>query len=67
MSDDFDVTVLDDIPDVATLVRRVKELEEAMRALYNDAGVDDIDPRLDYVMVQVGRDEWNNFVAVVKP
>jgi hypothetical protein len=39
----------------------------AARELYDDAGVDDIDPRLDYIMLQVSREVWNNLVAAVKP
>lgn len=30
----------------------------ALHELVRDAGVDDIDPRLDYVMLQVTRDVW---------
>lgn len=44
-----------------------RKLRKAARNLYDDAGVDDIDQRLDYLVLQVTRDVWNDFVAVIDP
>lgn len=46
---------------------RFERLHKAARDLYDDAGVRDIDPRLDYLEVQVTREVWNDFVAVIDP
>ena len=49
---------------IARLETRIRTLEDAVRELYDDAGVDDIDPRLDYVVAQIGRTVWKKFAAL---
>lgn len=36
-----------------------------LRELVRDAGVDDIDPRLDYVMLQVSRNVWEDIAKLL--
>lgn len=43
---------------VADLIKEIVRLRAALRELYDDACVDDIDPRLKYVVLQVGRSVW---------
>jgi hypothetical protein len=49
---------------VAALPALIKQVKAA-ESVRDDAGVDDIDPRLDYVMVQVSREVWGDFIAAL--
>lgn len=53
--------------DALAALDALERICNAASDLYDDAGVDDIDQRLDYLMLQVGRDEWNDLVAAIKP
>lgn len=55
--------VLAMVDEIERLYEQYDALLTAAHDLYDDAGVDDIDARLDYLYLQVGRDTWNAFVA----